>query len=290
MKKLKIALTGRLRVGKDYVANAAQGTILSFADPLYALGEYLVGRGVEYKDRDPFLREFYQKIGQWGRGDVNEQYPLTMERALFTAWVLQGHANKVAPYVDWEKWGSGGDIWLDALLRRAAQVEDSRIFVTNCRYKNEYDALLADGWDHWHVICSRQTYEERLRLVNMSINDKRLLDQSERLAGALDSAVINMIKQEPVGPKMKVIWNDARPSPCDRLQTVDQFMVYLENQQTEPEYINEPEPTDPIGTPAAYVEAGGGHGEESPAPERAGGVETRDAAERRRNRKLAAGN
>ena len=257
MKQQKVALTGRLRTGKDYIAERSGGTIIGFADPLYEIGRILTGIGPDKKDTVPFLRELYQKIGQWGRGDVSEKYPLSMERCMFSLIVNSGVFDEALPYVDFSKWGTGGDIWLDALFRRSGELPANRIFVSNCRFRNEYDALLAGGWDHWHVMCSRQTYEERLREVGLSINSKQISDTSEELAGLMDNSVINAIKQQPVGPKLKVVWNDTRPSPCDRLQTLEQFQAYLTNQETEPEYTYGPETSEET-TPDAGSGAGDG--------------------------------
>jgi hypothetical protein len=288
MRRQKIALTGRLRVGKDHVAENCGGTIIGFADPFYVIAEYMTGFDRTHKDTVPGLRELYQKIGQWGRGDLTKEYPITPERALFTAWVKSGDAAKLVPGVDWSLWGKG-NIWIDYVMRRAEEDPANRIFTTNCRFKLEYDTFLEASWDHWHVMCSRETYEERLRAVNMTLADPRIKDVSEQLADALDKAVVAAIKNQPVGPKLKVIWNDQRPSPNERLQTLTEFQAYLHNQEVEPEYSYEQQ-NNPAGgeTPTdqhADAGDGGGNGEKHRTAVGAAGGQSKDPAARRRARK-----
>lgn len=279
MKKLKIALTGKLRIGKDYVATKSGGQIIGFADPLYKIGEKLTGYDDTHKDAVPFLRKLYQTIGQWGRGEVNEQYPWNMERAIFTALVKSDLFRDLCPEVNFDSWGSP-DIWLNSLVTRAEQLDGNRIFCVNVRFKNELDHLVAGGWDHWHIACSRQTYEERLRDVAMSVNDPRLRDVSEQLAGLLDNSVVNTIKTEPVGPKLKVIWNDHRTSPSERLCSLEEFQKYIENYECEPEYTTYPEPdpspSDDRACPSTDAECAAPTGADEP--------KDRDPADRRRKR------
>jgi hypothetical protein len=287
MKISKIALTGKLRVGKDTIAEKCGGTIVSMAHPLYVVGEYLTGIGPEHKDKVPFLREFYQRFGQWGRGEFSAEYPLTMERLLMTAWVKSGQPAKLLPWVKWEEWGTE-NIWINSMFEQVEQISQqvNRVFVSNCRFHNEYKALAEAGWDIWHVLCSRQTYEERLRDVDLSVNSPKLRDTSEKLALELDRRTVEAIQTQPVGPKLKVIWNDSRPSPCERLQTLEQFQAYLENQETEPEYTNY-EQTETTPTPTSDPGDGSSNVEEPRAHVGTEVKQNRDPAARRRDRKSA---
>jgi hypothetical protein len=271
------------------VAQSCGGTIIGFADPLYILCEHMTGLTPEHKDVVPFCREFLQTVGQWGRGHVDaDQYRHTFERALFQAWVKSGEARKLLPWVNWDLWGTD-EIWTDALQRRSDELPSRRIFLTNVRFKHEFEWANKHGWDHWHVLCSRQTYEERLQAVGMTLADKRISDVSESLAGALDSHVVGIIKSQPTGPKLKVIWNDARTSPSDRFLTLEEFKKYAENQEIEPEYdYTAQQSADTARTPdtTAAIDDGAGLGPVAKRDPTDGSPksENRDPWERRRAR------
>lgn len=238
----KYALTGRLRSGKDFAAKKCGGSILGFADPLYAVGEALFGLGVEEKDNPKYnLRGFYQKLGEWGKGTIDEQHPLTMERASFVLMMRAFGSNLVPNLaVDWASYGHNKNIWLESLLGRAfvetgeqsAPIDGpfypvKDVFVTNVRYKFELQELQRSDFDHFHSMCSEQTYIERLRQVGMTLGDQRLKHISEMLANELDREVQNIIRLHPTGPKLKVIWNDHRPCPNERLFTLEEFQSYV---------------------------------------------------------------
>jgi hypothetical protein len=252
----KYCLTGKLRSGKDFAAKLCEGTILSFADPFYAVGKSLFGIGVEGKD-DPknSLRKFYQNMGEWGKGTVDEQHPLTMERANFTLLMRAHGAELCDVLVDWRSYGHNTNIWLESLLARSMQLTGENnhtidfddegqpvsqsvplnnvdVFVTNVRYRFEMQELRQNGFDHFHSMCSEQTYIERLRQVGINLGDQRLKHISEKLANDLDREVMNIIRLHPTGPKLKVIWNDNRPSPSDRLFSLDEFKTYVKDNAT----------------------------------------------------------
>jgi hypothetical protein len=254
----KYALTGKLRSGKDFAASLVGGTILSFADPFYKVGKSLFGLGVEAKD-DPkaSLRKFYQNMGEWGKGTVDEQHPITMERANFIM-LMRAFGPQLCPdvLVDWRTYGHNKNIWLESLLARAMALtgelhhsmdfddagnpvssdvprEDIDVFVTNVRFRHELTELRQNDFDHFHSMCSEATYIERLRQVGITLGDQRLKHVSEMLANELDREVMNILRLHPTGPKLKVIWNDDRPSPSDRLFSLDEFKTYVENNAKE---------------------------------------------------------
>ena len=263
----KYALTGKLRAGKDHAAKACNGTILGFADPLYQVGESIFGTGVDQKDTAEGLREFYMKLGEWGKGRVDDTHPLTMERANFVLLMRNHGAELCDLLVDWKSYGVNNNIWLESLLARAMALtgennhaldfsedgepvsndvpqNDIDVFVTNVRFKFELSELQQAGWDHIHVMTSEQTYIERLRQVGINLGDQRLKHVSEMLATELDRQVLNMIRLHPTGPKIKVIWNDSRPVPCPRLFTLDEFKNYVkENGEPKPTTADEPTTT-----------------------------------------------
>jgi len=231
-----LLLSGRLAVGKDYIAAQAGAKVFGFADPLYSVASYLFGVEVtatQNKDL-PGMRAFLQYLGQWGRGEVNVLYPYTPARAVFVQMIrsLGVHSGSSAfcPSVDWASFGIDKDIWIKACATRIEGVLEHdaavrRVAITNARFENELK-YFRDGknFDHYHVMCSPETWTERLAKKNLKPESKELSDVSEQLAIHLDRDVAAKIKAKPVGPKLKVIWNDRRPCPSARLYTLNEFL------------------------------------------------------------------
>jgi hypothetical protein len=267
----KYALTGKLRTGKDYISEQCKGTILGFADPMYQIGQALFGIGVEGKD-DPKknLRPFYMKLGEWAKGRVDENHPITMERASFTM-LMRALGSEICDMpVDWASFGKNENIWLECLLGRSFILSgeaghhdpdepffpECDIFVTNVRYKFELEELRKNDFEHFHNMCSEPTYIERLRQVGIALGDQRLKHVSEMLAGELDRQVYHILRLHPSGPKLQVIWNDVRPCPSDRLFTIDEFKDYVKsNSEQEPQSETSPEtsPAPELGESPAGV-------------------------------------
>lgn len=225
-----LLVSGRLATGKDYIANAASATIFGFADPMYAVASYFFGVEVTAnKNKDlPGMRAFLQYLGQWGRNEVNEKYPYTPARATFIQMMRSiGSSSDVFPsYVDWKNFGIDQNLWVNACDTRVQRFReenpDKRVAITNARFKNELEFFRAKQWDHWHVMCSPQTWAERLKAKKLTPESKELSDISEQLAIHLDKDVMNKIRTN--GPKLRVIWNDHRPAPSPRLLTLQQFL------------------------------------------------------------------
>lgn len=202
-----VFMTGRLRRGKDHVMNHFGYTIYAFADPLYALCSYFFG---ECDKKQPGVRKFLQLVGQWGRGVINEQYPLTPARAMFIT-MIRTLSDQLPNnlHVNWAKFGFNEDIWNDALISRVAVSQSvNRAGVSGCRFENEYKKLEANGFTHYHVMCSPETWAKRLAMVGLKPNSPEVNDYSEKLAIALDNDAMQSIKIKPQGPKLRVIWND----------------------------------------------------------------------------------
>lgn len=228
----RLLLSGRLATGKDYVAAAAEATIFGFADPMYAVASYFFGVEVTAnKNKDlPGMRAFLQYLGQWGRNQVDEKYPYTPARAVFVQMMrsLGTHGDIFPPEVDWKNFGLDKDLWIRACDTRIAQFSadqpDKRVAITNARFENELKYFRDLNWDHWHVMCSPETWAERLKAKKLTPTSKELNDISEQIAIHLDKDVHNKIKTNPVGNKLRVIWNDHRPAPSARLYTLQQFL------------------------------------------------------------------
>lgn len=226
----KVFFTGGLCVGKDYVATLAGLPIEGFARPLYALAQHFFGTPVDAnnnnKDGVPGMRAFLQTVGQWGRGTVNAQYPVTPARAAFAYVVRSLGASGMLPTdlgVAWDTFGSNENIWLDAALSRIAAAGTERISITNVRFGNEFKRLTQAGFTNFHVITTPAERIERLAKRGLTPQSPVLADVSEHLARALDKKVIEQLSGSRNGPKMRVIWNSSSPCPSARLWTLAEW-------------------------------------------------------------------
>jgi hypothetical protein len=212
----KIYTTGRLMAGKDHVLTTLGYQIFGLADPLYRLQEHFFP-GTD--KATPGARAFLQTIGQWGRGQVDLKYPLSTERAAFVAMIRAfGARGELGTLVNWEDYGRDENIWLDCLLRRTRSTDFPLQAVSNVRFENEASFLTADGWQSFHVFCSPQTWEKRLKAKGLTPKSPEVSDFSEQYAIAMDNAVRKAFTSQPRGPKLRAIWNDeAVKCPSDRL-------------------------------------------------------------------------
>lgn len=240
----KIFFTGRLCSGKDFVASKLGANVFGFADPIYTLAEYLFNIKVtstEGKDK-PGVRKVLQTIGQWGRNEISVQYPLTVERAMFCLMIRSLASNNAfhIPGVDWKSFGLSPDLWIDGLLNRVrafsadVDVDLGRVVVTNCRFPNEYNKLIEDGWQHWHIVCSPQTLVGRLRQRALTPNSPEVTDFSEQMAFGLDKNLAAKLLGPDTGRKLQVVWSDESvPPPSKRMYSLEQFtqLVYEKNEK-----------------------------------------------------------
>lgn len=222
----RVFLTGRLKTGKDYIAEQAGCKIFALADPLYFLADYFFGK--QPKDA---TRAFLQQAGQWGRGMVSAEYPLTPERALFTRMIqtsfsISGHSSSGLK-VDWASYGRNENIWLDSLIARmAAEPSGNLMAVSGVRFHNEYTRLAAEGFTAFHVMTSAPTWTARLQKVNLSPESPECKNSSEQLAASLDQNVIKTLSKAKHGPKLRCVWSDEKMQPpSGRLLTVAEFVA-----------------------------------------------------------------
>jgi hypothetical protein len=228
----RVFYTGRLCVGKDYIAAATGAKLFGYADPLYYLCKKFFNLDVtstEGKDK-PGIRATLQAFGQWGRGEVNEQYPLTPARACFVTMIhslAAAGALDESFGVDWASYGRNQNIWLDAGLMRVESYiagGGSNVAITNVRFENEYHALRKAGWVHFHVMCSPAAWKDRLAKRGLTTDSPTLKDMSEKLAAGMDRDVVNKVSASKQGVRLHVIWNDSAPAPSQRLYTFNQFL------------------------------------------------------------------
>ncbi len=225
----KVFFTGRLCVGKDYVAAQTGSSIFGFADPLYYLATFFFGVNVTSTlNKDlPGMRKFLQEVGQTGRAAFDAQYPFSMERASFIQLIrsLGNNSNGESVFdprlkVNWNDFGINPMIWVNSMTARCQAFLDenpeSRVATTNVRFDPEFKTLSEAGWEHWHVVCSPNTWMKRLASKKIDPKSPVLNDTSEKMAQALNHRVQKILSTERIGKKLKVIWNDdevANPSP-----------------------------------------------------------------------------
>jgi hypothetical protein len=226
----RIFFTGRICVGKDYCAKAVGATIVGFAEPIYYLAKRFLGVGVTADaNKDiPGMRAFLQAMGNWGRGTINEKYPVTPARALFVDRIHRLAESGSLPeeyFVEWEKFGEDESLWLNAALARVASQSSSeaRLAFTQVRFKNEFTTLQAEGYTHFHVMTSSKSWLERLAKRNLKPDAPALKDTTEQFAAALDQSVIKQISAHKTGPKLHCLWSDSSPPPSTRLWTLAEF-------------------------------------------------------------------
>lgn len=208
----RLFTTGRLKVGKDFILRHFQYVVMGFADPLYHL-QNVFFPGTDKQSAG--ARKFLQAVGQWGRGVINDQYPMSTERAVFESLVRATGPASFMPSVDWANFGRTDRLWVDALLKRLPQ-DGTAVGISNVRFENEMQALTEAGWTHFHIICSPETWAKRLRESGMTPQSPVVSDLSEKLAAFLDEDSLRRIRLNPKGPKLRVIWNDPGvqcPSP-----------------------------------------------------------------------------
>lgn len=224
----RLALSGQLRAGKDYIAQLCNYPIVGFADPIYKVVFHLTGT----RDKTvPGVRDMMQKLGQWGWGHIDEKYPWTPERALTIRYIRQLHADwkeniriggqtphpfgDEFAFVDWFQYGArhpNKDFWVKILLARVDNMD--RVANVNTRFEHELEPLRDNGFEHYHVMCSEETRRERMG-EKEAANLNTLNDKSEQFALWCNE---NM-------PQYRTIWNDHRPMPCDKhYMTVEQFV------------------------------------------------------------------
>lgn len=226
----KFFLTGKLCSGKDFVASKVGATIEGFSVPLYALATHFFGIEVDAntnKDSIPGMRAFLQTVGNWGRGTVSAQYPVSPARATFIAAIRSLGAagaldNRLG--VMWGDYGWKENIWLNAALYRVQAAGAEINAITNVRFPNEFKRLTELGWANWHVMTHPKEWEARLAARKLKPDAAVLKDNSEALAAQLDAQVVKEISARKSGPKLRVVWNSNSPVPSARLWTLAEFM------------------------------------------------------------------
>lgn len=205
-----IILTGRTGVGKSFLAQRSGAVVMELDDPIRNIAKKVLGHIADGPQADSLV----DTIFQWGNGQVNTQYPLTPARLLFSACSLAGMP---------QDYGSPG-CWVRDLIDRAkrfSEVGGHQIIVTGVSSVDDFKALVAAGFRHYHVVCSAASYTSRPKRKNAS----------DQLAAALDKDISLKLSQQRQGDRLRCIWSDAGV-PHPRLFSVDQWLQAISIQPT----------------------------------------------------------
>lgn len=197
---LRILLTGRSGVGKNFLAAQVTGArVVELTD---SIDVFLREFFPDFDPTAPALDSFRSTVKAWGNGVLNEKYPLTPARFLFTRFAKH-------------RWpGFGGlDFWVNQLIQNSNEAGQS--IVTRVETEAEYKALVSAGFRHYHVIASTSTMNQRVQRKSAD----------NRLAAAMDADVIRKLSANRQGERLRVIWNDpASQPPSQRVFTVSQWL------------------------------------------------------------------
>jgi len=225
----RVALAGRIRAGKDYVAGQLPFTKVSLSTPLEQLIRIIFG---EVPRNSLGYRQLQQKIGQYGRGIINQDYPLSPERFALTEAVRRiGPSIWDAGKVDWKRFGVDPKFWtyylhqVPPVHNPNPRCEDRDLVLTNARLEADFEDLEERGWDIYLVLCTWETRYERLEQLGerpdrvSDIYDPREehdhVDISEKVATFAGNSILYTDKfgVDPDWPLDRVIWNDDRDPP-----------------------------------------------------------------------------
>jgi hypothetical protein len=231
-----IGFTGSACAGKDYLAGLLGARTEGMAEPLYWMTDCLFGLTSE--DRGVVgLRETWQTLGQWGKGTVNDRYPITPARGVFCEFVRSYFESRDEDYeakhdrplcVDWPSYGFQEGIWIDSMVdridHRLLTKKDRLIAVTGLRFPIEIEAFAEKGWPVLHVMASPITLGRRQATQN--ITDEARRDVSEGLAHRLNSIlwdaaspttpvpdIPDLLEMNDIRGVWGAVWNDPE-APC----------------------------------------------------------------------------
>lgn len=220
-----VGLTGVICAGKDYTTAKLGAAAHSLAEPLYELGERVLGLGKNdrYGSQGPALRLFWQTAGQWGKG-VDVPVPRGLLEAF--PWFPQDRREFQLRYgglYTTADFGQRQDYWLrQALLstQSAFVVSGGLHILTNVRFGFEAEAVQ----NVWHVTATAQ--ELARRQAEQRTPASALADMSEHYACELDRCLKEVENRTTPTPDLAdwlkdngfphhrgVIWND-KPELC----------------------------------------------------------------------------
>lgn len=246
----QIYLTGRIRSGKDFVADATGIPKTGMSVAIRMIVRHFHGA---YGDTsDPGYRTVLQQIGQWGWGLVDAQYPITVDRLLFAEKIRRSGRNIYGMnHVPFSRFGLDKDFWVQAMLalppahRPNPKDIGTGVIVTGVRHYHEVPRLREKGYVHYHVMCSEETRRKRLESLGepwdyhtQADKDWSQADESERQNIALSRLIMGdhllsfQHPEHPLPPDDRVVWSDDKePIPEGReFLTIEAFVNKLKEE------------------------------------------------------------
>jgi hypothetical protein len=231
--KRKIILIGKYRSGKDFIAASLPHKKVNFAQGIYEIVNYFYPN---CNKSVPGYRRMLQIVGQWGRGFIDDSYPLTPERACFENLVRSERTGK------WADFGNSENYWTHQAAYTIKWQDDgyTPLITTDHRFPYEWPVFQDLGYERYLVMCSDETRQKRCEDMGEPFDHvpdlwttdwfKALdsLDVSEKYSSLLTVGHYfqeeSILKDAPDLDERHVIWSDHKPVPKGRgYLTVEEF-------------------------------------------------------------------
>lgn len=250
----KVALMGRMRCGKDHVADLTGLVKVQLSQPFLRLMTEFFGDS--FKKSDPGARRVMQQLGKIGRGIVSEDYPFSIERMNLIEMVrrigprLWGMEN-----VDWDSFGKMPNFWTQAMMKcppvynTNPRAKNTPVIVPNCRYLEDVQDFEESGWDIYLVLCREETRMNRLSENGEKYDgtfpgtyggfqwgrleqEAKVVDYSEKLSTEISNYYLFTDNYpqvyEPIIPINRVIWNDSKEPPEESILSREEGWLRLD--------------------------------------------------------------
>lgn len=195
----RVFFTGRSGVGKSWLAHQMGALEFCIQDPITAV---LTEQFGEIKS---VPMDLVNLIIQWGEGVITKDIPLTATRLLFQSFAKAQFG---------EDFGKTG-FWARRLID-SALAADGPVAITTVTDAAIFNALKDAGFQHFHVMASNTTVNNRSRRATAN----------NKLAEHLDNQIIKALSLEKNGEKLKAVWCDNVVAPMsNRLFDVGGFLA-----------------------------------------------------------------
>lgn len=176
------ALIGLARSGKDYLIGKTGRKSIGLSDPIAALMERFAGGAPIGNKSSPGYRRVMQLWGQWGRGMLTEEYPLTPERLQWLQFVRSRGIYWAQEYaLDLGKLGFP-QFWIEGAVDRVRNSSSTPTAISNLRWPADVNGVPLD----WPIVLVvREPHELRTSMAACGESVDVWNDTSERLASGL---------------------------------------------------------------------------------------------------------
>jgi len=179
------ALIGLARSGKDWVISECGRRPISLAAPIEDLAKNILSPDytLPITKATPGYRRVLQLWGQWGRGLISEEYPLTPERLAWLDLVRRNHIPWMTRHCLREPKFGQPSFWIDGAVRRTSFGNA----ISNLRWPSDVAGVPV----HWPVLLVIR--EPDAHADSMTSGGERVdvwADQSELMARTLQSMML----------------------------------------------------------------------------------------------------